>query len=70
VLFSSLVFVGGVAGDALGGMVIDATGNWTLPFVGTIGLMLIGTIAAFWMRPDLPFATGASPGLRGARAAA
>ena len=41
------------------GVVIDATGNWTLPFVGTIGLMLIGVIAAFWMRPDLPFA-GAS----------
>ena len=52
------------------GVVIDATGNWTLPFLGTIGLMLIGTVAAFWMRPDLPFAGVSPAAARPARAAA
>jgi MFS family permease len=52
------------------GVVIDATGNWTLPFLGTIGLMLIGTVAAFWMRPDLPFAGASQPAARPLPAAA
>jgi sugar phosphate permease len=46
------------------GVVIDATGSWTLPFVGTIALMLAGTVAAFWMRPDLPFAAPTAAAVR------
>ncbi len=43
------------------GYVIDRTGDWSLPFWGTMGLLVVGIVAAFWMRPDRVFATGAPP---------
>jgi MFS family permease len=59
-IMSGTGFTAAIVSPVIAGLVADRLHSWDLTFVLSIGVMIFGIVLSFFMRPNLPFSSGAT----------